>query len=279
MNLHNFTAGAARNAPMPTLTDDRLRQLVPSAFAESAHDSRSERYAYIPTFKVIDALRREGFAPTQAGQSASRLGRSLHTKHMIKFSRLDAQGPQRVGDTVPQVALVNSHDGSSAYSLIAGLYRLVCSNGLMVADSTVESIRVPHTGDIVNRVIEGSYTVIEGAGKAAEVSDDWRAITLTDAEAGTYANAAALLRWDGDKGAPIHPTQMLKTRRSEDNARDLWTTFNVVQENLVRGGQRGRDANARRFTVRPVNGIDGNVKLNRALWALTEQMATLKQAA
>lgn len=279
MNLHNFTPGVARNAPLPTLTDDRLRALVPSAFAESAHDSRSERYAYIPTFKVIDALRREGFMPTQAGQSASRLGRSLHTKHMIKFSRLGEGGSIRVGDTVPQVALVNSHDGSSAYSLIAGLYRLICSNGLMVADSTVESIRVPHTGDIVNRVIEGSYTVIEGAGKAAEVSDTWRAIALTDAEASTYARAAALLRWDGDKAPPIDTDKLLAIKRREDQGTDLWTTFNRVQEHLVRGGQRGRDANLRRFTVRAVNGIDGNVKLNRALWTLTTEMAALKQAA
>lgn len=278
MNMHNFSTGALANRPIVALSDDQLRKYAPSAFADAAHESRSDRYAYIPTHRVIDALRAEGFQPTQATQSRSRLGRHEHTKHMIRFTRInDLQ--VRVGDSVPQVALVNSHDGTSAYSLIAGLYRLICSNGLMVADSTVQSIKVQHTGDIVGRVIEGSYEVIEGASRAAEVSQDWRAIQLTAAEAQTYAITAAALRWDGDKPAPIDPTRMLQAHRPEDTASDLWTTFNRVQENLVRGGQRGRDANARRFTVRPIKGIDGDVKLNRALWTLTERMAELKKAA
>ena len=250
-----------------------------SAFATAAHESRSARYAYIPTFRVIDALRNEGFQPTHAGQSRSRMGRHDFTKHMIKFTRAVTEGSINVGDSIPQVALINSHDGSSAYSLIAGLFRVVCLNGLMVADSTVQSIKVQHTGDIVNRVIEGSYSVIEGAGAAARVAQDWKAIPLTTAEASTYAITAAALRWDSEKGAPMDPTRLLEVRRTEDRATDLWTTFNRVQEHLVRGGQRGRDANARRFTVRAVDGIDGNVKLNRALWTLTERMAELKRAA
>ena len=280
MNMHNFTRGTSINKPLVALSNDELMRRAPSAFAEHAHESRSSRYAYIPTFKVIDALRDEGFQPVQAMQSRSRCGRQDFTKHMLKFARLSGARDIRVGDSVPLVALVNSHDGTSAYNLIAGLHRLVCSNGLMVAESCAESIKVQHTGDIVSRVIEGSFTVIDGAARAAEVSQTWGAIELQPKEAMAFAAAAAALRWDIAEGEapPIGIDRLLAAHRQDDVKPDLWTTFNRVQENMIRGGQRGRAANGRRFTVRPVEAIDGNVKLNRALWSLAEKMAELKAA-
>jgi hypothetical protein len=199
---------------------------------------------------------------------------------MLKFARMDGTEMLRVGDSIPQVSLINSHDGTSAYNLIAGLYRLVCNNGLMVADSFAQSVKVQHTGDIVGRVIEGSYKVIDDATRAGEVSKAWGQIQLTGREAEAFAGAAAILRWDDEAARPpVSPAALLAPRRHADNGTDLWATFNRTQENLIRGGQRGRTANNRRMTVRPVQAIDGNVKLNRALWQLAEQMATLKAAA
>ena len=73
---------------------------------------------------------------------------------------------------------------------------------------------------------------------------------------------------------------MLAPRRRADVSNDLWMTYNVVQENAVRGGLRGftRDGNGRprRVQTREVKGIDQDVKLNRALWTLTQKMAELK---
>ena len=272
---------ANRNS-LPILSIDDLRRRAPSAFATNQHESRSDRYAFIPTTRVIEALRDNGFHPIQAAQSRSRMGRYNHTKHMIKFARTDGAQALQVGDSVPHVALVNSHDGSSAYSLIAGLFRLVCLNGLMVADSCVQSVKVPHSGDVVNRVIEGSYSVIDGASRAAEVSRDWQTIAMTDADRHAFNHAAALLRWEDENGAlaaPIDVRNMDAPRRMDDRKNDLWTTFNRVQENMLRGGQRGRNANGRRFTVRPVAAIDGNVKLNRGLWSLAEYFAAQKTTA
>ena len=281
MNMHNFTIGAARNRAVQALTIDQIRKAAPSAFAVEAHSSRSERYAYIPTSAIIERLFAEGFVCTSAQQARSRIeGKSEYTKHMLKFSR-EGQALARVGDSVPQLALVNSHDGTSRYKLLAGLFRLVCSNGLTVSDGTFGEVSVPHTGDIVGRVIEGSYQVIEGAEKAGEVAAAWRSIKLNVDEQTQFARAASLLRWDGiEAQAPVMPQTLLAPRRHEDRATDLWTTYNVVQENMVKGGQRGntRDAGGRRRSVRAVKGIDGNVALNRALWALTEGMAALKAA-
>lgn len=276
MNMHDFTRGTAIIRPLVALSNDELNRRAPAAFADAAHDSRSARYAYIPTLRVIEALRDSGFQPVRATQSNSRLGRQCFTKHMISFARMDGTQMLRVGDSVPQVNLVNSHDGTSAYNLIAGLYRLACNNGLMVADSCVQSVKVQHTGDIVGRVIEGSFAVIDGAVKAGAVAQRWGNILLTQREQNAFVDAAALLRWD-EGTAPIAAERLITPKRDADIGDDLWRVFNRAQENLIGGGQRGRNAKNRRMTVRPVAAIDGNVKLNRALWSLAESMERMKE--
>jgi len=137
------------------LTIDAVRHYAPSAFATEAHSSRSERYSYIPTSTVITALMKEGFQPFKACQSRSRIeGKSEFTKHMIRFRHADTQLAQR-GDSVPEVILINSHDGTCQYKLIGGIFRYICTNGLVVAESTSGSLSVPHKGNIVDQVIEG----------------------------------------------------------------------------------------------------------------------------
>jgi len=288
MNMHDFTVGAAinenglRHIRKTILTDDQLRGMVPSAYAERPFHGMSDRYAFVPTFKVIDALRAEGFEPIEAKQSTARTaGKQEFTKHMIKFTRTDARQITKVGDSIAQVCLVNSHDGSSIYSLLAGLWRIACSNGLLVSEGDYNSVSVRHSGDIVGEIIDGSYKVIESASQAGERAAEWKAITLDTNEAMVFADAALKLRWDGseDHHAPITADRLLTVRRPEDRGQDLWTAFNRCQEALIKGGNRGRTANHRRTTTRPVNAIGDNVKLNRALWTLTEQMAKLKQAA
>lgn len=295
MNMHDFTVGAVINQnglriaekngfiARNILSDDQLRAYVPSAFAEKPFFGMSERYAFVPTYKVITALRAEGFEPIQAQQSTARTaGKQDYTKHMIKFANVSAKNQiTKVGDSIAQVCLVNSHDGSSIYNLLAGLWRLACSNGLMVSEGDYNSVSVRHTGDIVAEVINGSFQVIESASRAGERAAEWKAITLDRNEANAFADAALKLRWDGseDHHAPIIGERLLQSRRPEDAEPNLWNVFNRVQEHLVKGGNRGRTAKGRRQTTRPVNAIGDNVKLNRALWTLTEQMAKLKQAA
>ncbi len=276
------SAGYTQSIDLAGLTLDQMRRTAPSIFAEGAHESRSARYAYIPTSHVVERLMAEGFVCTKVQQARTRLpGKQDFTKHLLQFIHRADEGK---GDSAASLALLNSHDGSSRYKLLAGRIRYVCLNGLLVSDDTFGEVSVPHTGDIVGRVIEGSFSVIEGAQKAGQVVESWKGITLANDEAREFANAAALLRWDGEESrAPIEATRLLAPRREEDRAPDLWTTFNRVQENLVRGGQAFHARNARgqvrRGHVRAVNGIDGNVSLNRALWALTERMAALKVGA
>lgn len=280
--MRHFSNATATRA----LSMDDMRRLAPSIFATDKHESRSDRYSYIPTVSVLDGLMKEGFNPVAVRQSRARDSeRREHTKHMIRFRR-DGEAFRAVGDTLPEIVLVNSHDGTSSYHLDAGLFRLICLNGMVVSDGTFASVRVPHKGDVVGKVIEGAFTVINESVKALDAPRNWAAISMRQDEREVFAEAAHVLRFadsDGNVTTPIKPAQLLSPRRTADTNRDLWTTFNVVQENVIRGGLRGigRDAHnrVRRASSRAVNGIDQDVRLNKALWVLAERMAGIKAAA
>ncbi len=256
------------------LSDDQIHRVAPSIFAEAPHESRSQRYAYIPTATVLTELRKEGFQPFMVTQTRTRHeDRRDYTKHMIRLrhaSQINARGEAN------EIILLNSHDGTSSYQMLAGMFRFVCSNGLVCGD-TVADVRVPHKGDVAGQVIEGAYQVLHGFDRALESRESMQAITLDEGEAEVFARAALSLKYDDpDKPAPITESQILMPRRSDDRRPDLWSVFNRTQENLTKGGLHGRSANGRRQQTRPVQGIDSDVRLNRALWLLADGLRQLK---
>ena len=258
------------NAP---LADDALRAIAPSIFAEQAHESRSARYAYIPTSEVLTGLRKEGFEPFFAAQSVARdESKREHTKHMVRLRHAS----QINGTEANEIILVNSHDGTSAYQMLAGQFRFVCANGMICGD--VESdLRVPHKGNVVGRVIEGAFEVLDGFTRVVEQREGMKALALNDGEQTAFARAALALKYDTEAApAPVTERQVLEAHRHADTGADLWSTFNRAQENLVRGGMVARTANGRRVRTRAVTSIDTGIKLNRALWTLAEEMRRLK---
>lgn len=268
--IPSFGSFSSHRAERP-LTDEEMRAKAPSVFAQGKHWRRSRRYTYIPTAEVLTALRREGFSPFSVSQAKPRdPDRSGYTKHLIRFrheSRI-------LGEEVPEIVLLNSHDGTSSYHMLAGLYRLVCANGLIVGDTALE-VRVPHRGDIVGRVIEGAFQVLETFETVLAVRDEFRAIALDREKRLAFARTALAVRWP-DRPSPVTPEQVLSMRRPQDAGSSLWTTLNIVQENLIRGGLEYRDTRGKWRRTRPITGIDGTVALNRALWSLAEEMARVE---
>ncbi|MFJ5483758.1 DUF932 domain-containing protein [Pectobacterium actinidiae] len=255
------------------LSDDQIRAVAPSIFADAPHGSRSERYAYIPTATVLTKLRDEGFQPFMVCQTRVRNeDRREFTKHLIRLRHAS----QINGSEASEIVLLNSHDGTSSYQMLAGLFRFVCHNGLVCGDTTAD-IRVPHKGDVAGQVIEGAYEVLKGFERVQESRDAMRAITLDEGEAEVFARSALALKYDApDKPTPVTERQLLASRRFDDRRPDLWATFNRVQENMIKGGLQGRTANGRHQRTREVQGIDQNIRLNRALWMLAEGLRQLK---
>lgn len=255
------------------LSDAQIRTVAPSIFAEAPHESRSQRYSYIPTAEVLTELRKEGFQPFMVCQTRVRHeDRREYTKHMLRLRHAS----QINGAEANEIILLNSHDGSSSYQMLAGMFRFVCQNGLVWGD-TFADVRVPHKGNVTDHVIEGAYEVLHGFEQVQDSRDSMRAITLDEGEAEVFARSALTLKYDNaGKALPITESQVLQPRRFDDNRSDLWSVFNRVQENLVKGGVSSRTANGRQQRTRPVQGIDQNVRLNRALWLLADGLRQLK---
>jgi hypothetical protein len=261
------------NSNIP-LDNEALFRIAPSIFAEEKHGSRSERYTYIPTIQVVEGLRKEGFMPFSACQSRSRIeGKSEFTKHMLRFR----QDGLIKAEEANEIILINSHDGTSSYQMIGGMFRFVCCNGMVTGD-VIEDIRIKHKGQIVENVIEGAFTILDQFAPAIEHREIMKDTRLNRGEQEIFARAAMALKYDEKDEAPISTRQILQPKRMADKQDDLWTNFNVIQENLIRGGIHGRSSNGRNMTTRPVESIDGSVKLNRALWILADEMARIKAA-
>ncbi|HED1421676.1 TPA: DUF945 domain-containing protein [Kluyvera georgiana] len=249
------------------LTHDELMQHTPSVFGEEKHASRSERYAYIPTITLLESLQREGFQPFFACQTRVRdQSRREHTKHMLRLRRAG----QITGQQVPEIILLNSHDGSSSYQMLPGLFRAVCCNGLVCGTSFGE-VRVPHKGDVVGKVIEGAYEVLGVFDRVEEKRDAMQSLLLPPPVQEALAKAALTYRF-GEEHQPVTESQVLSARRWQDEKNDLWSVFNRLQENLSKGGLPGRSVQGKRSRTRAVNGIDGDIKLNRALWVMAEEL-------
>ncbi|EKA5400743.1 DUF932 domain-containing protein [Cronobacter sakazakii] len=252
------------------LTREELMSHVPSVFGSDKHESRSERYTYIPTITVLESLQREGFEPFFACQTKVRdQSKREHTKHMLRLRRAG----QLNGHQVPEIILLNSHDGSSSYQMLPGLFRGVCTNGLVCGQSFGE-VRVPHKGNVVEKVIEGAYEVLGVFDRVEDRHDAMESLLLPPPAQEALANAALTYRY-GEEHQPVTATQVLTPRRYEDRKDDLWTTYQRLQENLLKGGLPGRTAKGKCSHTRAINGIDSDVRLNRALWVMAENMMNL----
>ena len=263
------------------LAEEQMRRAAPSIFAQGKHTSRSERYTYIPTIEVLRGLRKEGFEPFMVAQSKSRIeGKTEFTKHLVRMRHVGGDaGTAMTKPEANEIILINSHDGASSYQLLAGIFRHVCSNGLVVG-TVSNDIRVPHRGNIQGEVIEGALRVLDDFAVVNHSTESMKALDLQPEEERAFATAALALRYgergEGQAPAPITVEQLTEARRFEDTGRSLWLAMNRVQSNIMQGGQPGRSANGRRMQTRPVGSIDRSVSLNRALWVLAEEMRKLK---
>ncbi|HHL0118404.1 TPA: DUF932 domain-containing protein [Klebsiella variicola subsp. variicola] len=249
------------------LTHEELMQHVPSVFGEDKHVSRSEKYTFIPTITLLENLQREGFQPFFACQSRVRdPDRRQYTKHMLRLRRAG----QINGQQVPEIIILNSHGGESSFQLLPGIFRSVCTNSLVCGQSFGE-IRVPHRGNVVEKVIEGAYEVLGIFDRVEEKRSAMESLVLSPPAQQAFATAALTYRF-GEEHQPVTASQILTPRRYEDRQDDLWSVFNRFQENLLKGGLPGRTARGKRSHTRAVKGIDGDVKLNRALWVMAEEL-------
>ncbi len=199
------------------ITDTDILSTAPAVSAEAPMPGASNRYTFLPTGQILTAMRQGGWKPVEARQmGVRRLHHSGFQRHMVRFQRRDLAA--EVGDFAPEVILLNSHDRSSGYQIHAGLFRWVCRNGLMVADSLIPSVHVRHTGHELPEIIQASFQILEQLPRLADRVADFRGFNLADAVAQDFAQKALALRYDHPDMAPIRAEQLLNVRRGKTRA-------------------------------------------------------------
>ena len=277
--IHRHDSNAA------ALTIDQLRDQVPAAFSETAAPETSERYGFVHTASAIDILTDHGFAPVRAIQKPSRKAEQLaFADHMITFA------PQGLADTgAPdraEIVLYNSHNGKSALKLFAGSFRFICSNGMVAGDGFEAKAR--HSRLTANGFSDMVADQAQALPDMMQRIERMKQTPLEREQIIDLAYNATKLRWDmeserkaedlGSFATSGTVSQVNRPRRYGDQSSDLWTTFNVAQEALIRGGVRVASftkANPQGSIrkARPVASLPESIRINRQLWDMANAIA------
>lgn len=260
------------------MTDDQLRQYAPAIFAERAHESRSDRYQFIPTIAIVDQMRDAGFFPVRASQSSARtIDKKLHTKHVIRFRSPDAS--VELDGLIPEFSLLGSSDGTSAHILDAAIFRNACYNGLIVKQADIDCIRVRHSGNAAEKIVQGTHELLSVMPRVMESIDNMRSINLDHKELAQLAQSAARLRWEAET-EQVDLNELVTPQRQADKSRDLWTAFNILQERVLKGQANVRNIETGKARkAREVKSVTENTRLNKELWQIAAFFAEQKRAA
>ena len=245
--------------------EEMIRQHAPAAFATSPEEGRvSDRYTFLPTTQILEILQDEGWTAWRAQQVNARKWSTDHAKHIIRL-RHDDLNMQKfdVGDSFPEMLLINAHNGLGGYILQGGIFRMICSNGMVISESDFGKIHIRHIGFEPQQVVNASRQLISKSSQIADKIGDWQTIQLSERAQQDFFADAARLRWESPSDDLIREVSSI--RREADRGTDLWRTFNVAQENLMRGGFRNGTTNR---MVRPISNIQKDVKINSELWDL-----------
>lgn len=269
------------------LTLGQLKERAPSVFATRAASKMSENYAFVSSLQAMDIMAKVGLVPVDAGQRRVKNGDPSVARHLVRLAfkeDLEKAKARKVGDTMPEVILVNSHNGRTAFKMYYGLYRFVCANGLIVSDQEVGATR-RHIGS-AESILEEVENILEQGDAVIKQVHRMKQITLTDPQRLRFAQKALELRYlvkdqepDHAKLPTIQAEQLLVPRRAEDKGMDLWHTYNVVQENMVVGGITGKSANGRATHTRQLRDVRKLVSVNTGLWDLASSLTNARRAA
>jgi len=245
--------------------EELLRTYAPAAFATEPEDGQvSSRYSFLPTTDILEILQDEGWTAWKAQQVNPRKWSKGHAKHIVRLRHEDLDMQSfGVGDSFPEMLLMNAHNGTGAYDLMGGIFRMVCSNGMVISESDFGKIHIRHIGFEPEQVVEASKQLIMNASNIADKIGSWQEIELSPRSRQDFFTDAAKIRFENPDEGVVR--DMATIRREADRGNDLWKTFNVAQENLIRGGFLNGST---RRQVRPISSIQKDVKFNSQLWDL-----------
>jgi hypothetical protein len=267
----SFKAGAINSISMEV-----AKQQAPAIFAtEPASYINQNRYHFTPTFEIIDMMKDMGYLLTGAKQSNTKIAlRRNHGVHIVEFQHPDLYVKDSTANEVearPTIVMVNSSDGSRPFDFQMGMFRLVCSNGLIVKDKDLGGFKERHTKYNFTDLKSMISQKVDALPKTIDKINSWNGIEMSSRQRFDFAKQALELRMGTDRQAEEYEIRsILDPKRAADKHNNLWCTYNVVQENLIRGGFQLNERQAR-----PITNPWQDLELNKGLWSLAEKFETV----
>ena len=257
------------------LSNEQIREVAPTVFAEKPADNVSKHYTHIPTAQVLEDMKKLGWGVVDAQQVKARKNTTKgFQKHLVTFRNPDVVINGADGDTVfPQILLTNSHDGKNAFTFTAGLFRLVCSNGLVIADEKFNDVKMRHMGYTFEDLQVQIKEMVEKLPLTVESMNKMKAVELNVKQMKALAEKSLTTRFTKEqlKVVKINLDEIINPVRDEDKGNDLWSVFNVIQEKIITGdfsylsGAKSRKA-------REVKNFKQDMDINKKLFAFASEL-------
>ena len=257
---------------MDFIDKSEIKKRANSIFTTTGSPSTSDKYAHISTEKIIDDMELLGWGAVDAKQVKARKSVGFQ-KHLVVFRNSEIVIDGADGDTVfPQILLTNSHDGKNAFTFTAGLFRMICENGLVVCNQEFENLKIRHYGYDFEELEKTINAMVEKLPLTVESMNRFKTTVLNSNQMLDFAKRALNSRFTDSEleHITIDLNDLLTPSREEDKGNDMWSVFNTVQEKLTHGlfnygyGSKNRKA-------RKIKNFNKDMELNNKLYQLANE--------
>jgi hypothetical protein len=266
------------------LSNDDIRRVCPMALHTTpTNPDVSDKYVHANTMTVVEDLAKLGWFPVQAKQCRNKKNSSgIRSFHMIAFQNPDVKitktldNGEKIVDTYPRIILTNSHDGFNSFKFMVGLFRLICSNGLVVCNNQMVDMSIRHINYDFEELRKIVASAIEQVPGIVNTMNDMRNVMLTDEQKTALATEVVKIRKgvENDENYVVDAEvveDILTPVRNEDKGNDLWTIFNICQEKMIKGGFGFRSATNKLRKQRGITSIKKDMDFNQRLWQTASQ--------
>lgn len=247
---------------------EELKSLAPSIFTSKGAENTSSKYSHIPTDRVVKDMELLGWGVVDAKQVKARVNVG-YQKHLVVFRNPDVVINGKDGDDVyPQILLTNSHDGKNSFTFTAGLYRMVCENGLVVATEKFEDFKVRHMGYDFEALQSTIKEMVEALPLTVDSMNKMKATELSEKQAFDLAKDLLDLRVENtDNTYDVDAIEdVLSPQRAQDKGLGLWEVFNRIQENIIEGNFKYSTLKGRVRQARVVKNFKQDMTLNKEMF-------------
>lgn len=259
----------------PFMSKEEMKTKAPYIFAEKpTNGGVSERYTLASTETVIDDMAKLGWGVTDCKQQRANKRSNIRSFHMVSLQNPNVYIEEN-GEIVayPRIILTNSHDGFHSFKFMIGVFRLCCSNGLVIATQEFANVAIRHINYDFEELRKVVAQAVEATKKNVEVMNVMQETELSEEQKADFATKAVAIR-KGIKENEKMPVlsddevkEILEPVRKEDEGNDLWSVYNVLQEKIMKGDFHfGKTKLGKNRKARPITGAAKDIEVNQRLF-------------